>query len=491
MDDTISGNVTFEYATFGQCSGCGGKSVDRMIRETTPLGSIAYAYDALGRRTSMTVAGESPVEYTYDENGRLVGVTHGDIGTALMEYDDAGRRTLLTLPNGTATSYAYDASSRLLALTHAGASGTIEKPTYTYDTAGNRVSLTTLNPQAELPAVVTAAVDAANRLLSHNEENLTYDANGNLVAGTDASGTTTYTWDARNRLVAMEGPSVTASFKYDAFNRRTEKTVNDKRTQYLYDGVDIIAEVEDGIITAKYLRSLSIDEVFARMDSTGMRYYHKDGLGSTVALTDSSGHVTTRYTYGPFGETTVTGDSDANPFQYTGREWDQETGLYYYRARYYDPRWGRFISEDPIRFAGGDVNVYAYVQNDPINWIDPWGLDATNWNNTAGGRSRWDGPTNGNWGGGCWSGGQYSCGGNPMGGSPPTDSADACYERHDKCYDAAGQNNPRGIAACDQQLVNELRNLNNDSRLWPQPARPGTERDSESYRNKAIWWFRR
>ena len=374
VDDTISGNVTFEYATFGQCSGCGGKSVDRMIRETTPLGSIAYAYDVLGRRTSMTVAGESPVEYTYNENGRLTGVTHGDIGTALMEYDDAGRRTLLTLPNGTATSYAYDASSRLLALTHAGASGTIEKPTYTYDAAGNRVSLTTLNPQAELPAVVTAAVDAANRLLSHNEENLTYDVNGNLVAGTDASGTTTYTWDARNRLVAMEGPSVTASFKYDAFNRRTEKTVNDKRTQYLYDGVDIIAEVEDGIITAKYLRSLSIDEVFARMDSTGRRYYHKDGLGSTIALTDSSGHVTTRYTYGPFGETTAAGDADANPFQYTGREWDQETGLYYYRARYYDPRWGRFISEDPIGFAGGDVNLFVYVQNNPVNEVDPLGL---------------------------------------------------------------------------------------------------------------------
>ena len=97
---------------------------------------------------------------------------------------------------------------------------------------------------------------------------------------------------------------------------RIEKTVNDKKTEYLYDGLDIIAEVEDGIVTAKYLRGLGIDEVFARMDGTGTRYYHKDGLGSTIALTDSSGQVKTRYAYAPFGETTVTGDPDANPFQY-------------------------------------------------------------------------------------------------------------------------------------------------------------------------------
>jgi RHS repeat-associated protein len=98
-----------------------------------------------------------------------------------------------------------------------------------------------------------------------------------------------------------------------------------------------------------------------------------DALGSSVALTDSTGTLQTQYTYEPFGNTTVAGATSTNPLQYTGRENDG-TGLYYYRARYYSPRLQRFISEDPIGFGGGDVNLYAYVGNDPVNAKDPLGL---------------------------------------------------------------------------------------------------------------------
>jgi RHS repeat-associated protein len=164
-----------------------------------------------------------------------------------------------------------------------------------------------------------------------------------------------------------------ASFRYDALNRRIEKTINGRTTQYLYDGLDIIQEIEDGMVTANYIRSLNIDEPLARVDSLGgVRFYHTDALGSVIALTDELGEIKTQYNYTPFGTVEVMGEESDNPFQYTGRENDG-TGLMYYRARYYSPEMKRFISEDPIGMLGG-YNFYSYVGNGPVNWVDPFGL---------------------------------------------------------------------------------------------------------------------
>ncbi len=117
-------------------------------------------------------------------------------------------------------------------------------------------------------------------------------------------------------------------------------------------------------------KKTQIDEPLARITPDGaVRYYHADALGSIIALTDENGNMTARYNYSPFGQTEIVLDTDgsgaANPFRYTGREQD-ETGDYYYRARYYSPEMGRFLSEDPIGFAGGDVNFYSYVGNSPV-----------------------------------------------------------------------------------------------------------------------------
>ena len=168
--------------------------------------------------------------------------------------------------------------------------------------------------------------------------------------------------------------SLSASFKYDALGRRIEKTINGRMIQYLYDGLDIVQEIEDGMVTVNYIRTLNIDEPLARIESDGtVRYYHADALGSVIALTDDLGNVRTQYNYSPFGETELIGESSDNPFQYTGRKNDG-TGLYYYRARYYSSYLKRFISEDPIGLLGGDVNYYVYVWNAPVNLVDPWGL---------------------------------------------------------------------------------------------------------------------
>ena len=226
---------------------------------------------------------------------------------------------------------------------------------------------------------------------------MTYDDNGNLTSITNSCGTTTYTWDAKNKLIGIEGfdencNPLSASFKYDALGRRIEKTINGKTIQYLYDGLDIVQEIENGMVTVNYIRTLNIDEPLARIEADGtIRYYHADALGSVIALTDDLGNLRTQYNYSPFGETELIGDLSDNPFQYTGRENDN-TGLYYYRFRYYSPILKRFISEDPIGLLGGDVNYYVYIWNNPLRWIDPWGLlgvDKTNQN------AYWPGPFGG------------------------------------------------------------------------------------------------
>ncbi len=345
-------------------------------QEVTPQGIVAYAYDDIGRRTSMTVNGQTPVGYQYDAVSRLTQVAQG-IQVVGLSYDADGRRTTLTYPNGVTTSYGYDTASRLTSILHQGPSAVIESLTYTYDAAGNRISFDRAGGTAtSLPDAVQAAYDAANEQIQFNNAtpNLTYDANGNLTSQTDANGTTTYSWDARNRLTAISGPGVSASFVYDLLGRRTSKTINGTTTHYHYDGNDIVQEIGGGAVSAIYLHSLDIDEPFVRQSSSN-EYYHTDSLGSVLALTDQTGSVQTIYRYDPFGNISTSGATSTNPFQYTGRENDG-IGLYYYRARYYAPSLSRFTNQDPTGLGGG-VNVYAYVLNNPLLFNDPFGLRAT------------------------------------------------------------------------------------------------------------------
>jgi RHS repeat-associated protein len=140
-------------------------------------------------------------------------------------------------------------------------------------------------------------------------------------------------------------------------------------TSFLYNGANAAQELSGSTVIANLLNG-GVDEVFTRTDSSGSFTPLKDALGSTIALVDSSGNMQTSYTYDPFGGTSVTGSSNANEFQYTGRE-NEGNGLYFYRNRYYSPLLGRFINEDP---AGYGLNFYAYADDDPIDFSDPFGL---------------------------------------------------------------------------------------------------------------------
>jgi RHS repeat-associated protein len=145
-------------------------------------------------------------------------------------------------------------------------------------------------------------------------------------------------------------------------------------TNYVYDGLNPVQEKSGAVVTANLLTGLGLDEFLTRTDGAGAKSLLHDGLGSTVALDDGTGSLPTQYTYEPFGATTSLGQASTNSYKYTGREEDG-TGLHYYRARYYSPRMQRFLSEDPIEFAGGDPNLYAYVWNSPLRWNDPLGME--------------------------------------------------------------------------------------------------------------------
>ena len=203
-----------------------------------------------------------------------------------------------------------------------------------------------------------------------------YDSNGNTATKVVGSNTTTYAWDFENRLtsVTLPGSGGTVTFAYDPFGRRIKKVTSTTTSIFAYDGDNLIEETNSsGAVVARYEDTQNIDEPLAMLRSGATSYYHADGLGSVTSLSNTAGSIANTYTYDSFGRLTNSTGSLVNPFRYTARESDTETGLYYYRARYYDQSAGRFLSEDPITFSGG-IDFYPYTHNDPVNLFDPSGM---------------------------------------------------------------------------------------------------------------------
>jgi RHS repeat-associated protein len=190
---------------------------------------------------------------------------------------------------------------------------------------------------------------------------------------TDASGSWTYAWDYENRLkqASVSGGDVFSYF-YDALGRRVRRTSSVTGTvDFVYDGVDVITDRDSaGATLASYLNAPGIDNKLRQTSAVGSLYFLGDHLQSTRMLTDASGAVTTTLDYDSFGN--VVNGSAFTRYTYTGREIDSETAQMYYRARWYNPVNGTFLSEDPKRFRGG-LNLYAYTKNSPVNFTDPNG----------------------------------------------------------------------------------------------------------------------
>jgi RHS repeat-associated protein len=205
---------------------------------------------------------------------------------------------------------------------------------------------------------------------------IVFDHNGNTATKVVGSNTTTYAWDFENRLtsVTLPGSGGTVTFAYDPFGRRIKKVTSTATSVFACDGDNLVEETNSsGAAVARYEPTQNIDEPLAMLRSGATSYFHADGLGSVTSLSSAAGTIANTYTYDSFGKLTASTGSLVNPFQYTARESDTETGLYYYRARYYDPSAGRFLSEDPLRFDAG-INFYRYVKNNSTNLADPYGL---------------------------------------------------------------------------------------------------------------------
>jgi RHS repeat-associated protein len=360
--DPESGSTTYAYDT-----------LNRLQTLTQPTafsgtGNFGFTYDALSRRTQMTRPNGLKSTYAYDNLSRLLNVLHQSGATTLdgasYAVDNAGNRTSRTPhPSGTASNYGYDALYELTSVTQS--STTTES--YTYDPVGNRLSSLGVSPYVN---------NTSNELTSTPSTTYTYDSNGNTSTKVNTSGTTQYFWDFENRMssVTLPGTGGTVTFKYDPFGRRIYKSSSSATSIYAYDGDNLIEETNaTGSVVARYEQTQNIDEPLAMLRSSATSYFHADGLGSITSLSNSAGSIANTYAYDSFGKLTASTGSLVNPFQYTARESDPETGLYYYRARYYDPSAGRFLNEDPVNYRGGSLDFYGYTHNSPSNFTDPSG----------------------------------------------------------------------------------------------------------------------
>jgi len=297
------------------------------------------------------------------------------IDDASYTFDAAGNRTAKVndLSGGAPSNYGHGAIYELFST----AQGSNTTESYTYDPVGNR--------QSSL-GVSSYSCNVSNDLTSSSAASYGYDNDGNTTSKTASGNTTNYSWDYENRLTSVTLPNSgrTVTFKYDPFGRRIYKSSNPGTFIYAYDGTGIVETVNaSGGVLARYSQGPIIDEPLAEQQSDTTDYYDADGNGSITSLTNVTGALAQTYTFDSYGNTTNSSGSLTNFFQYNAREFDTETGLYFYRARYYDPTAGRFLREDPLRFRAG-INFYAYVGNGPTNVRDPFGLDPSTWKNVWG-----------------------------------------------------------------------------------------------------------
>lgn len=289
-------------------------------------------------------------------------------------YDLAGSLVKTNYPDGSTINYQFDNGGRLTSINDFKLNGSLNAfYKYTLDQLGNRTGISFSQPLNVKPTPVdtTYTPDVDNRLLTAGSISFGYDNNGNLITKTLGSNVTNYSWDFNDMLTQVTKDGTTYTYRYDALGSRVAKTMDSVETRY----VGGLAETDvSGNITAYYVYGLGL---ISKISPTNQSYfYHFDGLGSTIAVTDSSGAIVNKYAYDEHGKVLNQEEGISNAFKYVGRfgVMDEGNGLLYMRARYYDPEVGRFISKDPIGFAGGDLNLYAYVQSNPVNGVDPLGL---------------------------------------------------------------------------------------------------------------------
>ena len=326
--------------------------------------------------------------YSYDLNSRPTGVS--DNSAAIVAAVPPGGSTVTY-----GMAYAYDALNRLTGTAWdpapaatAPTAGPLVTFGHTYNKVNQRTGQTvddsTWLSYPASPATTAYTANTLNQYTAVGATTPTYNGNGNLTS----DGTYTLGYDLENRMTSASGAGNTAAYAFDAQGRRKSRTVNGTTTISITDADNReVLEYNGGTGTLLrwYAYGLGPNAVLNQMNIAGgtRETVLLNLQGSIIASFASSSGALTRFDYQPYGNSAAA----ATPFGYTGQRLDQESGLYYYRARHYSPRIGRFTQVDPTGYSGG-TNLYAYVGNDRSNVRDPRGLAGqSNYNSAWGGSS--------------------------------------------------------------------------------------------------------
>jgi RHS repeat-associated protein len=379
----IKRKLKYRYASNGQLS-------EFIDSEGRP---IHYQYDEIGRLKTITLSKEISIEFGYDTKNRLIFVRNSNGITAIRRYDAVGSiisihytdREGKTLFEGkyrydiagqlqeTKTSegehiyYVYDDAGQLIEETRG--SNTIK---YGYHPGGNRSRKNLGNN------TLSYEYNLADQVTQTGKESFKYDANGNLIERQSPNGSTRYKYDAENHLIGVTKPDgKEVLFGYSPLGERIWRKDESGTTWFVSDGINRIADLDDTLTPkAAYLFAPGIDRPLAMHIDQGLYFFCSRELGSIAFLTGLNGEIVTSYQTDAFGNLLKTSGNIPNPFIYTAREYEKDLGLYYYRARYYDPGLGRFITPDPIAPSPDtplSLNRYIYAQNAPTLFTDPLG----------------------------------------------------------------------------------------------------------------------
>ncbi len=346
----------------------------RLVAIKNPFGEqTTFEYDMAGRVIRKQNHNGTYTRYIYDEANRLKAIFNRKMDNGILssyeyEYDANGLRISMKDHSGGTASYSYDEENRLTEVTYTDGS----QETYSFDKAGNRLMLTKNGETNQYQ------YDAANQIKSSRGISFDFDDNGNCIRKMDSLGNTLYHYDGDNKLIMVELPGgEKINYSYDPFGNRISRNHNEEVTRFFLDGDNVLMELDkDNEILVHFTAGLILDSWISMRQNGESFYYHKDALRSITGLSNGNQDLVNSYEYDIYGKCKKAKEEIYNPYQFTGRELESMTNMYYIRTRWYEPETGRFLIKDDFYGAIGrpvSLNQYIYVENSPVNYLDPSG----------------------------------------------------------------------------------------------------------------------